>query len=178
MEQERGLAHLYYKRTCEELAGLAGRGLSLAGHAFAPVLLLKGELNPAERAGGKLLAGPDGTALSAAFDRLGYPSDGWAACSVCAHAADGSWEPAAPRLLAEAVEVLDPELAVALDETAARALQAAWDLPGPFEPGRVHRVRGRRVLALGGFEAALADPRAKQVMWARLKRVPPLGAPL
>ncbi len=178
MEQERGLAQLYYKRTCEELDGLAARGLALAGHAFAPVLLLKGALNPAEAAGGELLAGADGTALAAAFDRLGYPADGWAACSTCVRTADGAWEPADPAFLSEAVEVLDPELAVALDDAAADALRAAWELGEGLEPGRVLHVRGRRVLALGGFEDALADPRAKQVMWARLKLVPPLGSPL
>ena len=44
-------------------------------------------------------------------------------------------------------------------------------------PGHVVRILGMRVMALGGFEAALADPHAKQVMWARLKQLPPLGEP-
>ena len=44
-------------------------------------------------------------------------------------------------------------------------------------PGVVAHVCGMRVLNLGGFAAALADPHEKQVMWARLKRIPPLGEP-
>ena len=44
-------------------------------------------------------------------------------------------------------------------------------------PGEVADVLGMRVLALGGFAAALADRDAKQVMWRRLKSVPPLGEP-
>ena len=44
-------------------------------------------------------------------------------------------------------------------------------------PGTVAHVCGMRVLNLGGFEAALADAREKQVMWARLKKIPPLGEP-
>ena len=47
-----------------------------------------------------------------------------------------------------------------------------------LEPGLVARVLGRRVLALGGFEAALGDARAKQRMWAYLKQLPPIGSPL
>ena len=33
------------------------------------------------------------------------------------------------------------------------------------------------ILNLGGFAAALGNPRQKQVMWARLKQVPPLAEP-
>ena len=47
-----------------------------------------------------------------------------------------------------------------------------------LEPGLIARVLGRRVLALGGFEAALGDARAKQRMWAYLKQLPPIGSPL
>ena len=46
-----------------------------------------------------------------------------------------------------------------------------------LEPGYVVQLCGMRVLNLGGFADALADPRAKQQMWARLKRIPPLGEP-
>lgn len=175
---ERAVMQLYYERTVEELEGLAGRGFAVSGHVFAPVLFAKGELNASERAGGALLGGEDGRALEAALERLGYPSDAWAALATEVRPEGGTWVPAAPEELSEAVEVFDPELVVALDDPAARALEGAWELPAPLGSGSVARVRGRRVLALGGFEAALADPRAKQVMWARLKQVPPLGAPL
>ena len=73
------------------------------------------------------------------------------------------------------------------DEAAAAAVREAYAdelaaLPDFAEamlaPGVVALVLGMRVLNLGGFEAALADKRQKQVMWARLKRVPPLGEPI
>lgn len=38
--------------------------------------------------------------------------------------------------------------------------------------------RGRRVLALDGFEAALTDKAAKQRMWAYIKQLTPAAAPL
>lgn len=88
------------------------------------------------------------------------------------------WLPAPAEDVALAVETLDPELVVALDGAAARALQTAWGLDGPLRVGETTRVRGRRALNLGGFETALADPDAKRAMWARLKQVPPLSSPL
>lgn len=190
----RALAALYLERTRREAGELAQAGFLLAGSAFADVLLLKGEPGPAELSGGELLSGPDGAALRAALARLGYPDDAWGACSSFAGALPGGsaggspdapaeggaggFRPAAPADVAWAVEVFDPELVVALDAPAARALQGAWGLEAPLVEGSPAVVRGRRVLALGGFEASLSDARAKQVMWARLKRVPPLGAPL
>ena len=44
-------------------------------------------------------------------------------------------------------------------------------------PGVLARILGMRVMNLGGFEESLADPKAKQVMWARLKTLPPEGEP-
>ena len=43
--------------------------------------------------------------------------------------------------------------------------------------GRVVQVLGMRVLNLGGFEEALSSPERKQLMWARLKQIAPLGEP-
>ena len=48
--------------------------------------------------------------------------------------------------------------------------------PTTFEGNVVHLL-GMRVLNLGGFAAALGDAHEKQVMWARLKKIPPLGEP-
>ena len=107
----------------QDLDALGARGVIMAGNAFSPVVLVKGELDEAERAGGELLAGADGRALRAAL---------------------------------AAIEDFD---------TAMR------------KPGLIAHVLGRRVLALDGFEAALADPREKQRMWAYLKRLPPASAP-
>ena len=167
------------ERTRAEVDELAGAGFSLRGEACAQVCLLKGQLSDEELEGGALLGGPDGTALSSALAALGYPDGCWAAISTLVRApGQGTWAPAAPEELAWAVEVVDPELVVALDDEAAQALQAAFDVEAQLEPGEVTRVLGRRFLALGGFADALGDPGAKQLMWARLKRVPPLGDPL
>ncbi len=46
-----------------------------------------------------------------------------------------------------------------------------------LDEGVVAVVLGMRFLNLGDFAAALADPKQKQVMWARLKQVPPQGEP-
>ena len=91
-----------------------------------------------------------------------------------------------PALFREALEALDPEAVVAVDNAAADELREAYAeelaLIEDFNtaalmPGLVAPVMGRRMLALDGFEAALTDPRAKQRMWAYLKQLPPEGAP-
>ena len=46
-----------------------------------------------------------------------------------------------------------------------------------LSPGWPVHTRGMRVMALGGFEAALDDPGRKRVMWERLKQLPPLDQP-
>ena len=97
----------------QELESLVSRGLRAVGNGFSPVLLVKGDLNAAEIAGGELLAGAD--ALAAIED-----------------------------------------------------FNTAMLMPGLVAP-----VLGRRVLALDGFEAALADRAAKQRMWAYLKQIRP-----
>ena len=56
----------------QELASLVGRGVRIAGNACSPIVLVKGDLDEAERSGGELAAGPDGAALRKALgaDRL------------------------------------------------------------------------------------------------------------
>lgn len=166
----------------QELKSLAERGVITAGDGFSPIVLVKGELNDAERSGGELLAGADGQALRAALLRLGYAPEDFCALAACSDA--GEALPTA--LFREALELLDPEAIVALDGTAADAVRAAYAdelacvedaAQAALVPGVVARVLGRRVLALDGFEAALANPRDKQRMWAYLKQLPPEGAP-
>lgn len=177
MDDARSDMDIYLERTRQEVRQVRDAGFLLAGHAYGSVLLVKGELGPAECLGAPLLSGPDGPALVAALGRLGYTDDAWAACSSVVRVGD-EWEDAPPQDLAWAVEVFDPELVIALDGAAARGLTRGWSLAEPLALGVVTRVRGRRVLALDGFEEALTDPRAKQRMWAWLKQVPPLAAPL
>ena len=177
----------------EEMASLTGRGVRMQGNGFSPIVLVKGALNEAERAGGELLAGADGTALRAALSAIGYAPEDF--CALAAVMGEGSagvepvgpaGEPLPPELFREALEALDPEAVVLLDNEAADVLREAYaDALAAIEdfdtamlkPGLVAPVLGRRVLALDGFEAALAVPAEKQRMWAYLKQLKPAGAP-
>lgn len=177
----------------QELKGLEARGVRMAGNAFSPVVLVKGELNDAERSGDPLLSGADGTALRAALGAIGWePQD---LCVLAAVAGSGD-EAVASGLTAgellpvdlfrEALEALDPEAVILLDDAAADLLRETYadalaiveDFDtAMLKPGLIAPVLGRRVLALDGFEAALSQPAEKQRMWAYLKQMPPLGAP-
>ncbi|OUP10818.1 hypothetical protein [Collinsella sp. An2] len=178
--------------TKQELEGLARRGVVAMGNAFSSIVMVKGILNDGERGGGTLLAGADGAALRAALERLGYAPEDFCGLAAVAGAAEEGFAAAdegellpAP-VFREALEALDPEAVVLLDDVATHAMREAYadalaaieDFNAAMlEPGLVVPVLGRRVLALDGFEAALADPRAKQRAWAYLKQLPPLGAP-
>lgn len=154
----------------------------MAGNAFSSVLLLKGEPSQNERGSGRLLAGGDGKALRSALQALGYAPEDWvglAAWDVRGNTLDAS-------LLREAICVLDPATLVLCDGAAAQVVREAYaqdlSLLESFEEamlaeGTVVQLAGMRVLALGGFAAALDDMRKKQLMWARLKLLPPLGEP-
>lgn len=177
----------------QELKGLEARGVRMAGNAFSPVVLVKGELNDAERSGEPLLSGADGTALRAALGAIGWePQD---LCVLAAVAGSGdeavagglmAGEPLPVDLFREALEALDPEAVILLDDAAADLLRETYadalaiveDFDtAMLKPGLIAPVLGRRVLALDGFEAALSQPAEKQRMWAYLKQIPPLGAP-
>lgn len=162
-----------------ELGDLTQAGVVLAGNAFSHVLLVKGE---AEVQGSALLCAADGEALRAALSALGYAPEDWAGLST--RDADGA--ALSPDTLRLAVTTLDPSTLVALDDQAAAALREAYadeliELENleaaTLMPGVLARILGMRVLNLGGFEASLNDPKAKQLMWARLKLLPPLGEP-
>ena len=87
----------------------------------------------------------------------------------------------------EALETLDPEAVLLLDNSAADVMRETYaDMlvaiddfdTAMLKPGLVAHVQGRRVLALDGFEAALTDKAAKQRMWAYIKQLTPAAAPL
>ncbi|MCI8675320.1 MAG: hypothetical protein HFJ63_01180 [Atopobiaceae bacterium] len=169
-------------KTAAEVAQLEQRGLVLAGNGFASVLLVKGEPGPAEAAGGVLLSGADGAALHAALERLGYAPEDW--CALSAVTAAGA--PVDPEGFRLALAALSPSTVILCDETAANLARETLApelvaLPrlecAMLQPGYVTEVLGLRLLNLGGFEAALADPAAKQLQWAYLKQLPPLGEP-
>ena len=176
--------------TRQELDALCARGVHMEGNAFSPIVLIKGELNEGERAGGALLGGADGAALRASCTAIGYaPEDFCALASVAGEGDDPALEVGATlptEVFREALEALDPEAVLLLDtaaadlmrETYADALVAIDDFDtAMLKPGLVAHVLGRRVLALDGFEAALGDKREKQRMWAYIKQLGPAGAP-
>ena len=171
-------------KTAAETESLASRGVIMGGNAFSAVLLVKGELSEEERGGGAPFSGADGKALRASLERLGYAPQDWEwLLSI-----DDAGAPLEAALLREAVCALDPATLVCCDEAATALLREAYadDLAlidaleeALLSPGVVAHVCGMRVLNLGGFAAALAtgDARKKQLMWARLKKIPPLGEP-
>ncbi len=177
--------------TRQELDALCARGVRMEGNAFSPIVLVKGQLNDAEAAGGDLLAGADGQALRAALTAIGYAPEDFCALATVAGKTDEpaavpAGEPLPQALFREALEALDPEAVILLDTTAADlmretyadALVAIEDFDtAMLKPGLVAHVLGRRVLTLDGFEASLGDKREKQRMWAYIKQLPPAGAP-
>jgi len=159
---------------------LAARGITASGNAFCDVLLLKGALDEKDHA--RLLSGADGEALRSALLALGYAPEAWAALATV----DEADLQLAPDLLRETVCAFDPSTLIACDEEAAALVRQAYAdelAANPsmacalLEPGYVVDVLGMRVLNLGGFAASLADAQQKQLMWARLKLVKPLGRP-
>lgn len=172
----------YVEKTRSEVASLVECGVRMGGNAFSPVLLAKGELTPEEAAGAKPFSGPDGAALKASLKALGYAPEDWETLV----AVDAAGAPLAPDLMRLAMATLDPATLICCDETATQVVRDAYaeelsgleDLNEALLPaGMVAYVCGMRFLNLGGFAAALGDPRQKQVMWARLKQVPPLAEP-
>ncbi len=183
MESEREMRRqAYVQKAQAEVADLESAGIIMAGNAFSPVLFVKGQVRSDELQAGALLSGADGNALRASLGALGYAPEDWAALATVA--ADGEELSAEDFLLA--VTTLDPATLVLCDEAAAGVARNAYadDLvdvesldSAMLLPGLVVRIRGMRVLNLGGFEASLSDKHQKQVMWARLKQIPPLGEP-
>lgn len=167
-------AHIFATKARAELEALGQRGVLTSGNAFSSVVLVKGEPGEAEAAGGAVLSGADGTALRAALTKLGYAPEDW--CGLSCWDSAGRW--LSPEIMRLALVTLDPATIVACDDVAASLVCSAFlgDL-FTLEVGRVTMLSGIRVLTLGGFEAALADARGKQLMWARLKLIPPLADP-
>ena len=172
----------YAEKASDELAGLAQRGVCMGGNAFSSVLVAKGQLSDDEMAGAEPFSGADGAALKASLARLGYPPEDWATLLTVSDAG----EPLSPELLREAIAALDPATLILCDDTASAAVREAFadelvaieELPvAMLEPGYIAYVRGIRTMSLGGFAGALVSPQLKQLMWARLKQLPPLGEP-
>jgi hypothetical protein len=133
------------------------------GDALADVLLVKGEPGSGDLKKRRALAGDDGAAIGKALDALGLAPARYAVCTRIGTAK--SKRLARLRLLAEAI---DPRTVVLLDREASEDFAAAFGVEMPV-PGQLVRVLGRDVVAVDGFEAALADEARKRLVWAQLR---------
>ena len=167
----------YLDKASAELGRLDGRGVRAGGNAFSELLFLRGS-----SAGEGVFEEAEGKALRASLERLGYPPECWMWLLTC----DDDGVALEGALLRESLAALDAATVVAVDEVSADALRNAYanELAelGAIEqamlvPGVVAHVLGMRVMALGNFAAALNSSHDKQVMWARLKLLAPLGEP-
>lgn len=173
---------VYANKMRAELELLEEQGVLAVGNAFSPILFVKGKPTDEERAGAAPFCGVDGKALRASIQALGYAPEDWAAMATWRE--DGSRLDEA--LFRQAIAAFAPFTLVICDEEAAAVARDAFandlvlvnDLESAMlMAGYVVRVGGMRVLNLGGFADALGSARDKQLMWARLKQIPPLGEP-
>jgi CheY-like chemotaxis protein len=142
------------------------------GALLAEVAVVKGLPGPAEATGGAALSGADGDAITKALEALGWgPERVFFTLSRPEPGMDPTR--AADRLRLQ-LEAIDPLAIVALDAEAAADLVQAFGCE-PLVPGVASRVLGRSLVALSGFEAALAEPKAKQRVWGELKAAKPEG---
>ena len=143
------------------------------GALLAEVAVVKGLPGPAEATGGAALSGADGDALAKALEALG-----WDAATIfytLSRPEPGIDTSRRGDRLRLQLESVDPRAIVALDAEAAADIAAAFGCEEPV-PGAVPlRVLGRQIVAVSGFEAALADPKAKQRVWGELKSARPEG---
>ena len=173
------LKEAYVAKMTAEITALEERGVRFSGNAFSSVTLVKGE---PEADGAAPFSGADGTALRNSLMALGYAPEDWNAFLSC----DDAGNPLDDALFAQTIAALDPATLILCDEAAADLARNAF-APELVEladfdaamlaPGALVVVRGIRMMNLGGFAQALGDNQAKQIMWYRLKQLPPLGEP-
>lgn len=137
-----------------------------SGDPFAEVVLVKGEVGPAEAAGDAALSGPDGVAARKALARLGFDPESVFA-TVSRPEADLDLAVLHERLVMQ-VEAVDPWVVLALDATAAADVAAAFSL-GALPFGRQVLKDGRQFVAVDGLERSLVDARAKRAVWRQMQ---------
>ena len=179
---------VYLAKTTAELSALSNAGVLMAGNAFSSVTLVKGVFDTEDVAAGAgnmdtaAFSYEDGRALHASLEHLGYAPEDWSALLTVG--ADGT--PLALALLREALTALDPATVLICDNEALDAIRNAYALElskqataqaAFLEAGIVVEVAGMRFLNLDNFAGALGDSHQKQLRWAYLKQLPPLGEP-
>lgn len=166
---------MFLAKAAAELAVADGllpgsEAVASVGDPFATVMLVKGLPGPAEASRGDALSGPDGEAARKALEALGFDPD--AVFATLSRPASGCADSAVARRLRMQVEAVDPPVIIALDPTAAADCAAALGFEQP-DAGVLIEHGGRRIVALAGLEASLADPHLKSRVWKQLQGLKP-----
>lgn len=174
MPSERSMRkEAYMAKTTHEFGDFAARGVCMAGNAFASVLLVKGQEDFEEA---------ELSALKASLEHLGYAPEAWATLLTTTKTGD----PINPQLVRQAISAFSPDTVLMVNDAAVALVHEAYadelgqlttDAEKNFSPRVLVRVCGMRMVNLDNFAGALEDPRQKQLRWAAIKQVPPLGEP-
>lgn len=163
----------YMAKTTHEFGDFAAQGVCMAGNAFASVLLVKGQEDFEEA---------ELSALKASLEHLGYAPEAWATLLTTTKTGD----PINPQLVRQAISAFSPDTVLMVNDAAVTSVREAYadefgqlttDAEKTFSPRVLVRVCGMRMVNLDNFAGALEDPRQKQLRWAAIKQVPPLGEP-
>ena len=163
----------YMAKTTHEFGDFAAQGVCMAGNAFASILLVKGQ-EDFEKA--------ELSALKASLEHLGYAPEAWATLLTTTKTGD----PINPLLVRQAISAFSPDTVLMVNDAAVTSVREAYadelaqlksDAEKTFSPRVLVRVCGMRMVNLDNFAGALEDPRQKQMRWAAIKQVPPLGEP-
>ncbi len=174
MPSERSMRkEAYMAKTTHEFGDFAAQGVCMAGNAFASVLLVKGQEDFGEE---------ELSALKASLEHLGYAPEAWATLLTTTKTGD----PINPQLVRQAISAFSPDTVLMVNDAAVTSVREAYaeeleqlktDAEKTFSPRVLVRVCGMRMVNLDNFAGALEDPRQKQLRWAAIKQVPPLGEP-
>ena len=174
MPSERSMRkEAYMAKTTHEFGDFAAQGVCMAGNAFASVLLVKGQEDFGEE---------ELSALKASLEHLGYAPEAWATLLTTTKTGD----PINPELVRQAISAFSPDTVLLVNDAAVTSVREAYaeeleqlktDAEKTFSPRVLVRVCGMRMVNLDNFAGALEDPRQKQLRWAAIKQVPPLGEP-
>lgn len=174
MPSERSMRkEAYMAKTTHEFGDFAAQGVCMAGNAFASVLLVKGQEDFGEE---------ELSALKASLEHLGYAPEAWATLLITTKTGD----PINPELVRQAISAFSPDTVLLVNDAAVASVREAYaeeleqlktDAEKTFSPRVLVRVCGMRMVNLDNFAGALEDPRQKQLRWAAIKQVPPLGEP-
>lgn len=174
MPSERSMRkEAYMAKTTHEFGDFAAQGVCMAGNAFASVLLVKGQEDFEEA---------ELSALKASLEHLGYAPEAWATLLTTTKTGD----PINPQLVRQAISAFSPDTVLMVNDAAVTSVREAYtdelgqlttDAEKNFSPRVLVRVCGMRMVNLDNFAGALEDPRQKQMRWAAIKQVPPLGEP-